>query len=101
MPVREYFMKAYLVLDLSVNDFGRFRQYIAEIPAFIEKHSVKYIVQGAQPTAIEGDWKPDRMVILEFPPREQAEAFLDDREIQDLIRLRHDTTTSRLVLVDG
>jgi hypothetical protein len=28
-------MKAYLVLDLSVNDLGGFRKYIAEIPAFI------------------------------------------------------------------
>jgi|APCry1669192522_1035417.scaffolds.fasta_scaffold08695_2 hypothetical protein len=39
-------MKAYLVLDLSVNDFSAFRKYIAEIPAFIAKHSGKYIVQG-------------------------------------------------------
>jgi uncharacterized protein (DUF1330 family) len=69
-------MKAYLVLDLSVNDFGGFRKYIAEIPAFIAKHSGKYIVQGVQPTTIEGDWKPERMVIIEFPEREKAEAFL-------------------------
>jgi uncharacterized protein (DUF1330 family) len=32
-------MKAYLVLDLLVNDLGGFRKYIAEIPAFIAKHS--------------------------------------------------------------
>ena len=94
-------MKAYLVLDLSVNDFGGFKKYIAEIPAFIAKHSGKYIVQGAVPTLIEGDWKPDRMVIIEFPERASAQAFLGDPEIQDLFRLRHDTTTSKLVLVDG
>ena len=39
-------MKAYLVLDLSVKDFAGFKKYIAEIPAFIAKHSGKYIVQG-------------------------------------------------------
>jgi uncharacterized protein (DUF1330 family) len=94
-------MKAYLVLDLSVNDLGGFRKYIAEIPAFIARHSGKYIVQGVQPTSIEGDWKPERMVIIEFPEREKAEAFLGDSEIQDLFKVRHDTTTSRLVLVDG
>ena len=94
-------MKAYLVLDFSVNDFDRFRKYIAEIPAFIARHSGKYIVQGAQPTTIEGDWKPDRMVILEFPARGNAEAFLSDPEIQDLFKVRHDTTTSKLVLVVG
>src|ERR1044072_6500240 len=101
MPVREDAMKAYLVLDLSVNDFGRFRKYIDEIPALIAIHSGKFIVQGVQPTPIEGDWKPDRMVILEFPHRDQAEAFLADPEIRDLFRLRHETTTSRLVLADG
>jgi uncharacterized protein (DUF1330 family) len=94
-------MKAYLVLDLSVNDFTGFRKYIAEIPAFIAKHSGKYIVQGVRPTKIEGDWKPERMVIIEFPQRENAQAFLNDPEIQDLFKLRHDTTTSKLVLVDG
>ena len=94
-------MKAYLVLDLSVNDLGGFRKYIAEIPAFIARRSGKYIVQGVQPTSIEGDWKPERMVIIEFPEREKAEAFLGDSEIQDLFKVRHDTTTSKLVLVDG
>ena len=94
-------MKAYLVLDLSVNDFGGFRKYIAEIPAFIAKHSGKYIVQGVQPTTIEGDWKPERMVIIEFPDRDKAEGFLGDPEIQELFKIRHDTTTSKLVLVEG
>lgn len=94
-------MKAYLVLDLSVNDLRGFRKYMVEIPAFIEKHLGKYIVRGTQPTTIEGDWKPQRMVIIEFPAREKAEAFLSDPEIQDLFKVRHDTTTSKLVLVDG
>jgi uncharacterized protein (DUF1330 family) len=94
-------MKAYLVLDLAVNDFARFRRYIAEIPAFIAKHSGKYIARGVRPAPIEGDWKPERMVIIEFSNRESAEAFLSDPQIQELFRVRHDTTTSKLVLVDG
>lgn len=94
-------MKAYLVLDLSVTDFASFKTYIAEITAFIAKHSGRYIVRGVQPTTIEGDWTPERLVIIEFPEREKAEAFLDDPDIQDLFELRHATTTSRLLLVDG
>jgi uncharacterized protein (DUF1330 family) len=94
-------MKAYLVLDFSIHDIAGFRKYIAEIPAFIAKHSGRYIVRGVEPTQIEGDWKPERMVILEFPERENAEAFLADPESQNLFKVRHDTTTSKLVLVDG
>ena len=94
-------MKAYLVLDLSVKDFTGFKKYIDEIPAFIAKHGGQYIVRGVVPDIIEGDWTPERLVILEFPARANAEAFLGDPDIQDLFKLRHATTTSQLVLAEG
>lgn len=94
-------MKAYLVLDLTIHNLARFRPYIAAIPTFIEKHSGRYIVQGVQPTTMEGDWTPERMVVIEFPARENAEAFLRDPDAQRLFDIRHKTTTSKLVLVDG
>jgi uncharacterized protein (DUF1330 family) len=94
-------VKAYLVLDLAINDFAAFGPYIAAIPAHIERHEGRYIVQGAEPTRIEGDWTPQRLVIIEFPERSNAEAFLSDPSIQDLFKVRHETTTSKLVLVDG
>ncbi len=94
-------MKAYLVLDLTIHDLPAFRPYIAAIPAFIEKHGGRYIVRGVEPTSMEGNWRPELMVVLEFPARENAQAFLADPDCQDLFRIRHETTTSRLVLVDG
>ena len=94
-------MKAYLVLDFAVRDVRGFMPYVAQIPAFIAKHGGRYVVQGAKPESVEGDWTPQRMVILEFPSREAAQAFLDDPEAQPLFALRHDTTDSQLVLVDG
>lgn len=89
------------MLDLAIHDFAGFRPYISEIPAHIARHGGRYIVQGAVPTPIEGGWAPERMVVIEFPARENAEAFLNDAEIQELFKVRHTTTTSRLVLVDG
>jgi len=94
-------MKAYLVLDFSVHDLEGFRPYIATVPTYIARHGGKYIVRGAEPRAIEGDWSPERMVIIEFPTRENAEQFLNDPEFRELAKIRHRTTTSKLVLVDG
>ncbi len=94
-------MKAYLVLDFSVHDLAGFMPYVSEIPAFIERHGGRYIVRGEPPTVMEGDWTPERMVILEFPSRDAAKAFLDDPDAQALFGVRHRTTTSKLVLVDG
>jgi uncharacterized protein (DUF1330 family) len=41
------------------------------------------------------------MVIIEFPERSNAEAFLGDPSIKALFKVRRETTTSKLVLVDG
>jgi len=94
-------MKAYLVLDLAVRDLAGFRPYIAAIPDFIAKHGGRYIVRGVEPAVMEGDWAPQRMVILEFPSRQAATAFLADPDAQALFAVRHRTTDSKLVLVDG
>ncbi len=93
-------MKAYLVLDFAIHDLPGFRPYISAIPAFIEKHGGKYIVRGVHPTVMEGGWAPELMVILEFPSRQNANAFLDDPDAQALFEVRH-ATASKLVLVDG
>jgi len=94
-------MAAYLVLDFSIKDLAGFMPYVDAIPAFIAKHGGRYLVRGAEPTVMEGDWAPERMVILEFPSREHAKAFLADPEAQALFAVRHRTTDSKLVLVDG
>lgn len=94
-------MNAYLILDLTIHNFNVFRKYIEKIPRVIQKHSGRYIVQGAEPTTVEGDWEPERVVVIEFPSKQKAENFLGDPEAQSLFKLRHESTTSRLLLVEG
>ncbi|WP_296595099.1 DUF1330 domain-containing protein [Phenylobacterium sp.] len=94
-------MPAYLVLDLTVNDLRDFLPYVEAIPAFIARHGGHYVSKGAKPVTLEGDWAPQRLVILEFPSSRHAQAFLADPEAQDLFARRHRSTTSRLVMVEG
>ena len=94
-------MKGYLVLDLSIKVLEGFLEYAEKIPAFIEKHGGRYIVQGVIPEVMEGEWLPERLVILEFPSPEKAKGFLADPEAQDLFSLRHNTTASQLILAEG
>lgn len=94
-------MNAYLILDLEIRDYGQFREYIEKIPDYITKHSGRYVVPGAEAEVMEGDWKPERIVVIEFPSKEQAKSFLKDPDAQDLFKLRHRTTVSKLVLVEG
>jgi uncharacterized protein (DUF1330 family) len=97
----EQTMKGYLVLDFSITDLSGFMEYVAKIPSFIEKHGGRYVVQGVEPESMEGDWLPERLVILEFPSTEIAKEFLTDPEAQSLFALRHKTTNGQLILAEG
>lgn len=94
-------MNAYLIVDLSVIDLNVFREYLTKIPLFVEKHFGRYLVQGGEATVIENDWKPERVVVIEFPSRENAQAFLSDPEAKELFKIRHQSTVSKMILVDG
>jgi uncharacterized protein (DUF1330 family) len=94
-------MNGYLILDLSIKNIESFLEYVDKIQEFIKRHGGRYIVQGAVPEIIEGDWRPDRVVILQFPSKEKAREFLDDPEAQSLFAIRHKSTTSKLILAEG
>ncbi len=94
-------MSAYLILDLKIMDFEVFKEYIEKIPKFIEKHGGRYVVQGVEPEVMEGDWCPERVVVLEFPSNEKAKIFLSDPEAQSLFAVRHKSTISKIILAEG
>lgn len=94
-------MKGFLVLDLSIKELAGFMEYANKIPEFIAKHDGRYIVQGVEPEQMEGDWLPQRLVILEFPSVGKAKQFLADPDAQALFDLRKKTTVSKLILAEG
>lgn len=94
-------MKGYLVLDLAITKLEEFLEYAERIPALIVKHRGKYIVKGVVPENIEGNWLPDRLVILEFAAEHNAKEFLADPASKKLFRLRQSSTRSNLIFALG
>ena len=94
-------MAAYLIVDVEVQDPAGYEQYRAGVPALIRKHGGEYLVRGGHLEVIEGTWRPKRVVVLKFPDRQSAQAFIDDPEYRPLKELRHRAAQTDLVLVDG
>ena len=65
-------MPAYIIADIEVSDPTRYEEYRKIAPAAIAKHGGRYLARGGQSAVLEGDWRPGRLVILEFPSLEQA-----------------------------
>lgn len=49
----------------------------------------------------EGDWRPQRLVIIEFPSFEQAKTWYDSAQYTPVKRLRWATSEGRILLADG
>jgi uncharacterized protein (DUF1330 family) len=94
-------MTAYLIANITVHDAERYKEYVANVPALIEKHGGRYCVRGGDPEVLEGSWTPSRFVVLEFPNREAVLALYNDPEYQPYKRLRQSATDSNLIVVDG
>lgn len=94
-------MSAYIVVDITVHDTERYMEYVDAAPDFVTRHQGKYLVRGGATDVMEGDWRPERLVVLEFPSREHARALLEDPEYQAIAPMRKSATTSNLLIVDG
>jgi uncharacterized protein (DUF1330 family) len=58
-------------------------------------------VQGRIPTVLKSEFNPNRLAVIEFPSRDNAQAFLADSEAPILFAIVYQTTTSTLLLFDG
>ena len=95
-------VKAFVIVQIVINDPDGYRQYgLADHLEIFDKFSAKLVGVDEQVEAVEGIWPFTRTVIIEFPSKQLARAWYDSDEYQAVVGLRHDSTTSNLVIVSG
>lgn len=94
-------MPAYVIAQVEVTNPDVFAQYGAQIPATIEQYGGRYLVRGGQTEAIEGNWAPGRLVVLEFPSMDQLKKWYYSAEYKPLIALRQQSANTHLSFVEG
>lgn len=94
-------MPAYIINDMEITDPHRFEEYKLLSPATVAAYGGKILARSNEVNNLEGDWHPRRLVILEFPDRSQAQAWLNSPEYAPARRLRQLSANSRMVVIDG
>lgn len=94
-------MAAYILVDCKVTDPVKYEDYKRLAQASVQSHGGKYLVRGGQAEVLEGDWTPNRVVVLEFPTLEQARAFHDSADYDAARAARQGAAQMNMVLVDG
>ena len=94
-------MSAFVILDITVTDPERFEVYKQLAPATIEAYGGRYIARGGKAESLEGDWSPDRIVILEFDSMDKAKAWMNSPEYREARTMRYEAAISRTIVVEG
>jgi uncharacterized protein (DUF1330 family) len=94
-------MSAYAVVNVRVTDPDRYAEYRAKAPDTIARYGGKYLARGGAVEVLEGDWHPQRLVILEFESMERLREWYDSAEYAPLKQQRGEASATDFVAVEG
>ena len=94
-------MSAYIVAEVEVTDPSTFEEYRKLVPPTIEAFGGRYVVRGGAVASLEGDWRPKRMVVIEFDDMERAKAWHGSELYAPAKALREASANTRMIVVEG
>ena len=94
-------MTAYVIVDVEVTDPVGYAEYKPLAAAAVQLYGGKYLARGGLNETLEGDWRSQRLVILEFESMERAKAWLNSPEYAPARALRHKYANSKMIVVEG
>jgi uncharacterized protein (DUF1330 family) len=96
---REGGMSAYWIGEHRVTDQPKFAEYLRQVVPMIEHHGGRYLTRVGSHEVLEGTWKPNRVVIIEFPDMAAIKAY-GSPKYQPLIAMRREAAEDVLIVVD-
>jgi uncharacterized protein (DUF1330 family) len=94
-------MPAYVIADVTVTDPPAMEEYRKQVPATLAKYGGRFLVRGGAHQTVEGDWKPARLVVIEFPSLADARRWYDSEEYRAPKALRMRAGRTSVLIVDG
>jgi len=94
-------MSAYIIVEVTIHDPLLYEDYKKLTPSSVTAYGGKFIVRGGKKETLEGDWQPERIVVLEFPTMERAKEWWDSPEYAPAKRIRQATSHTKMILIEG
>ena len=65
-------MSAYVIAFMQITDHEKYETYKAQVPETIALYDGEYLARGGDIETIEGDFLPERGILLKFPTLKRA-----------------------------
>ncbi|WP_033294686.1 DUF1330 domain-containing protein [Amycolatopsis jejuensis] len=94
-------MPAFVIANIAVHDPENYEEYRRDSPPLTAEFGGRYLVKGGETVSLEGDWRPNRFVLIEFADLEQARRWYTSDRYAPLRGVRQRTADTQLLLADG
>jgi uncharacterized protein (DUF1330 family) len=94
-------MPAYVIVETDITDPERYERYKAASPGAVAAAGGRFVVRGGELAVLEGDWRPSRLVVLEFADLDAARRWYESERYQAAKQLREGAARLRMVAVQG
>jgi uncharacterized protein (DUF1330 family) len=94
-------MTAFVIVEIEVHDPEIYENYKSLVPASVEAYGGRFIARGGATESLEGDWAPERIVVLEFPSLERARQWWASPEYSDAKAIRTRAAQTRMIATEG
>jgi uncharacterized protein (DUF1330 family) len=94
-------MTAYVIVEIAIQNHEVYEDYKKLTPTSVAAYGGKFIARGGSTVALEGDWNPERIVILQFPSTEKAKEWWHSQEYAEAKALRQKSATTKMLLIEG
>jgi uncharacterized protein (DUF1330 family) len=91
-------MPVYVVNAYDINDFETFKEYPPHVRVLLEKYGAKVLAMETNPKTLEGVCRAMN-AIIEFPSMEDVDKFYNDPAYQQVIGIRHKSTSNCTMIV--
>ena len=92
---------AYIIANVSVTDASQYEEYKKLSSIAMKAHGAEVCVRGGPVQLLEGDWQPERVVVLKFASVENARAFYNSVEYSRARQSRAGAAVMRMIVVEG
>ena len=94
-------MSAYVIVEVTIHDHSEYEKYKKLTPSAIAAFDGKFLVRGGETISLEGDWKPETIVVLEFPSVEKANEWWLSELYTEAKLIRQRAAYTKMILVQG
>ena len=93
--------KGYIIAQVDVTNPTQYGEYAKLSPGIIAKFGGQFLARAGRTVTLEGTPARSRVVIIEYPSFERAQAFFSSPEYQQAKKLREGAANAQFIAVEG